>query len=88
MDDTAISGEWWPYELYGEKPARIAIGMPGLYGCTAIFIVSNKGVYTAHFWEWPVFWSDQQGLQETSDGHFKKYTVDALLQGGNKFPDV
>ncbi|CBF70112.1 hypothetical protein AN6134.2 [Aspergillus nidulans FGSC A4] len=88
MDDTAVSGEWWPYEPYGEKPARIAIGMPGLYGCTAIFIVSNKGVYTAHFWEWPVFWSDQQGLQETTDEHFKKYTVDALLQGGNEFPDV
>ncbi|WZH40824.1 meiotically up-regulated gene family-domain-containing protein [Fusarium acuminatum] len=32
-----------------------AAGVNGIYGCTAVLIVSNLGVYTSHIWETNVF---------------------------------
>jgi hypothetical protein len=32
-----------------------AAGVNGIYGCTAVLIVSNVGVYTSHIWEVPGF---------------------------------
>ncbi|KAH7461678.1 hypothetical protein FOMA001_g18746 [Fusarium oxysporum f. sp. matthiolae] len=35
-----------------------AAGVNGIYGCTAVLIVSNMGVYTSHIWENPCFIED------------------------------
>lgn len=46
------SGHWYA------APAphrRGAAGVKGLYGCTAIIIVSEVGAYIAHIWETPAF---------------------------------
>ncbi|KAJ4129846.1 hypothetical protein NW768_006816 [Fusarium equiseti] len=47
-----ISGHWF------DAPApnrRGAAGVKGIYGCTAIIIVSEVGAYISHIWECPAF---------------------------------
>ncbi|KAJ5470417.1 hypothetical protein N7530_007774 [Penicillium desertorum] len=46
-----VSAQWFEY------PSSVpsAVGVKGVYGCTAVLVASEKGVYIAHIWENPVF---------------------------------
>ncbi|KAL2816067.1 hypothetical protein BDW59DRAFT_166533 [Aspergillus cavernicola] len=69
-----VTGRWFEfgYEL-------TAMGIRGLSGCTAIIIVTNKGVYFAHIWEIPVFSTLYEG--PTPDDYFRENTFETLKVG-------
>ncbi|CAG8899671.1 unnamed protein product [Penicillium egyptiacum] len=46
-----VSAQWFEYPSCGHS----AVGVKGIYGCTAVIIASEKGVYISHIWENPVF---------------------------------
>lgn len=71
----AVSGFFFTF-----PPSGIgAFGVKGLYGCTALVIVSSKGVYLAHIYEVPVFLDDH--LDETDFDDWYKDTVESILDG-------
>ncbi|KAF6512737.1 hypothetical protein HZS61_007543 [Fusarium oxysporum f. sp. conglutinans] len=57
-----------------------AAGVNGIYGCTAVLVVSNVGVYTSHIWENPGFLNpvDQK---PTSDDFFETNVFKVLRDG-------
>ncbi|KAH7255976.1 meiotically up-regulated gene family-domain-containing protein [Fusarium tricinctum] len=57
-----------------------AAGVNGIYGCTAVLIVSNLGVYTSHIWEVPGF-LDRVDYKPTSDDFFKTNVFEVLRDG-------
>ncbi|KAL4928818.1 uncharacterized protein BDV17DRAFT_291146 [Aspergillus undulatus] len=67
-----LSSQWYQFET---KFIDIqAMGVRGLKGCTAVFIVSSQGVWISHIWENPNFrvWIDQANgiYAPTSDAEF------------------
>ncbi|KAK7927317.1 hypothetical protein PG985_004315 [Apiospora marii] len=38
---------------FGNQVNTLAVS--GLYGCTSVVVVSTKGAWASHFWEWPSF---------------------------------
>ncbi|KAG8358740.1 hypothetical protein FVEN_g3760 [Fusarium venenatum] len=57
-----------------------AAGVNGIYGCTAVLIVSNLGVYTSHIWEVPGF-LDAVDTKPTSDDFFETNVFKVLRDG-------
>ncbi|KAH7460521.1 hypothetical protein FOMA001_g19562 [Fusarium oxysporum f. sp. matthiolae] len=57
-----------------------AAGVNGIYGCTAVLIVSNVGVYTSHIWEVPGFLDPVDG-KPTSDDFFETNVFKVLRDG-------
>ncbi|RKK24173.1 hypothetical protein BFJ66_g17197, partial [Fusarium oxysporum f. sp. cepae] len=57
-----------------------AAGVNGIYGCTAVLIVSNIGVYTSHIWEIPCFF-DPVDQKPTSDDFFETNVFKVLRYG-------
>ncbi|GKU08628.1 unnamed protein product [Fusarium langsethiae] len=57
-----------------------AAGVNGIYGCTAVLIVSNVGVYTSHIWEVPGFF-DRVDKKPTSDDFFETNVFKVLRDG-------
>lgn len=57
--------------LWKDVPA--AIGLVGLYGCTAIVVASQKGAWIGHFWEKPHFTLD--------DRTFEVNVLDQIIKG-------
>ena len=70
-----VSAQWFEY------PSSIpsAIGVKGVYGCTAVLVVSEKGVYIAHIWENPVF--VDHGSNPTDDNSFTINAFNSLRDG-------
>ncbi|KAJ5146011.1 uncharacterized protein N7515_000575 [Penicillium bovifimosum] len=71
----STSGQWFGFPSY----CKYAIGVKGIYGCTLVIVVSEKGVYISHIWENPVFIDGC--CMPTKDDWFKKHTLDALRDG-------
>ncbi|RDL40026.1 uncharacterized protein BP5553_00005 [Venustampulla echinocandica] len=70
------SGIWYNYPNAG-----IAIvGVNGIYGCTAVVIASELGVYLSHIWEDPVFVTGDDQTP-TDDASFISNTFNALRDG-------
>ncbi|KAF5696408.1 hypothetical protein FMUND_15699, partial [Fusarium mundagurra] len=55
-------------------------GVNGIYGCTAVSIVSSMGVYTSHIWEIPGF-VDEVDRKPTSDDFFETNVFEVLRDG-------
>ncbi|KAB8290870.1 hypothetical protein EYC80_008507 [Monilinia laxa] len=69
------SGKWYNYPPSG----RASVGVNGLYGCSAVIITSEKGVYLSHTWEAPVFVTSD--WSETSDLDFETKAFSAIRYG-------
>ncbi|KAH7268194.1 hypothetical protein B0J15DRAFT_486468 [Fusarium solani] len=69
------SGHWFDYPAIGQGFA----GVNGIYGCTAVIIVSDKGVYLSHIWENPVFIDIDWNW--TDDESFNRNAFEALRDG-------
>ncbi|KAH8686198.1 hypothetical protein BGZ61DRAFT_392794 [Ilyonectria robusta] len=69
------SGHWFDFPQTGQGFA----GVNGIYGCTAVIIASERGVYLSHIWENPVFididWNP------TDDASFNANAFEALRDG-------
>ncbi|KAF5247456.1 hypothetical protein FANTH_6364 [Fusarium anthophilum] len=57
-----------------------AAGVNGIYGCTAVLVVSNMGVYTSHIWENPGFVVNID-RKPTSDDFFETNVYKVLRDG-------
>ncbi|KAI9866718.1 MAG: hypothetical protein M1813_000660 [Trichoglossum hirsutum] len=44
---------------YAFNNESVSTGVEGLHGCTALMVISQMGVYVAHFWERPQFHADR-----------------------------
>ncbi|KAF2233554.1 hypothetical protein EV356DRAFT_516164 [Viridothelium virens] len=64
---------------FDEVNARSAFGAKGLTGCTAVLIVSTRGIFGAHIWEFPTFVNS--GGRERPDDFFIQEGVDVLFNG-------
>ncbi|KAK7409426.1 hypothetical protein QQX98_008387 [Neonectria punicea] len=69
------SGHWFNYPETGQG----FVGVNGIYGCTAVIIASEKGVYLSHIWENPVF--IDSNWDATSDESFNSKAFEALRDG-------
>ncbi|KAJ5836581.1 hypothetical protein N7447_002607 [Penicillium robsamsonii] len=70
-----VSAQWFDYPSYGHS----AVGVKGIYGCTAVIIASEKGVYISHIWESPVF--VDEALNLTDDSLFTITAFNSLRNG-------
>ncbi|KAJ5775420.1 uncharacterized protein N7511_000431 [Penicillium nucicola] len=69
------SGQWFDFPAFGHSAA----GVNGIYGCTAVIITSEKGVYISHIWEVPVF--IHEDYSPTDDGYFVTAAFNSLRDG-------
>ncbi|KAF4972987.1 hypothetical protein FZEAL_9447 [Fusarium zealandicum] len=69
------SGHWFDYPETGQG----VVGVNGIYGCTAVIIASEKGVYLSHIWENPVFVDED--WNPSSDEYFNQNAFVALRDG-------
>jgi hypothetical protein len=70
------SGHWFN----APGPAgRGSAGVNGIYGCTAVMIVSNVGAYLSHIWENPVFIDKDWNFKP--DDEFNAKSFEALRDG-------
>ncbi|OBS28289.1 hypothetical protein FPOA_02230 [Fusarium poae] len=70
------SGHWFN----APGPAgRGSAGVNGIYGCTAVMIVSNVGTYLSHIWENPVFIDGDWNFKP--DDEFEAKAFNALRDG-------
>jgi hypothetical protein len=70
------SGHWFN----APGPAgRGSAGVNGIYGCTAVMIVSNLGTYLSHIWENPVFIDGDWNFKP--DDEFEAKAFNALRDG-------
>ncbi|KAL4777587.1 hypothetical protein BDW60DRAFT_202476 [Aspergillus nidulans var. acristatus] len=81
-----MAGMWFAFP----KKESTVLDIKGLYGCTSVIIVSSKGVYISHIWEKPtsINGDEKRQIYETEEEYFKKYSFDALTQGGGEFDNV
>ncbi|KAM5383716.1 hypothetical protein ACJZ2D_001705 [Fusarium nematophilum] len=70
------TGVWYDFVQAGQGFA----GVNGIYGCTAVIIVSDKGVYLSHIWENPVF--IDADWNPTDDLSFYFNAIYPLIHGG------
>jgi hypothetical protein len=70
-----VSAQWFEY------PSSVpsAVGVKGVYGCTAVLVASEKGVYIAHIWENPVF--VDHDFNPTDDNSFTINAFNSLRDG-------
>jgi hypothetical protein len=77
------SGHWFGAPGSGGKGSA---GVNGIYGCTAVIIVSDSGVYLSHIWENPVFidtdWNNKP------DDEFNAKAFEALRDGNDNVVSV
>ncbi|SPJ78516.1 uncharacterized protein FTOL_06905 [Fusarium torulosum] len=89
------SGHWFGAPGPGGKGSA---GVNGIYGCTAVIIVSDLGVYLSHIWENPVFidtdWNNKpddefnaKAFEALRDGNADAVSVAALV-GTDDAPGV
>ncbi|RGP73578.1 hypothetical protein FLONG3_6315 [Fusarium longipes] len=74
------SGHWFN----APGPAgRGSAGVNGIYGCTAVMIVSNLGVYLSHIWENPVFIDGDWNFKPEDEFQAKSFQAlrDGTLDG-------
>ncbi|OQD80182.1 hypothetical protein PENANT_c038G10160 [Penicillium antarcticum] len=69
------SGQWFDFPTFGHSAA----GVNGIYGCTAVIIASEKGVYISHIWESPVFIHGD--FSPTDDSYFVSTAFNSLRDG-------
>ncbi|KAF4342832.1 hypothetical protein FBEOM_3241 [Fusarium beomiforme] len=69
------SGTWYDFPIAG----RATFGVNGIYGCTAVIIVSSLGTYISHIWENPVF--IDSNWNPTSDAFFQQNSFAAIRDG-------
>ncbi|KAJ6002069.1 hypothetical protein N7522_007296 [Penicillium canescens] len=69
------SGQWFDFPTFGHSAA----GVNGIYGCTAVILASEKGVYISHIWENPVFIHGD--YSPTDDNYFVSTAFNALRDG-------
>ncbi|KAF2233075.1 hypothetical protein EV356DRAFT_503920 [Viridothelium virens] len=58
---------------------KSAVGVDELTGCTAVAVISSKGVFLSHSWESPFFRTEEG--EEQDDESFLGYTYNAILEG-------
>ncbi|KAH7009573.1 hypothetical protein EDB80DRAFT_775982 [Ilyonectria destructans] len=80
--DGNTSGHWFGFPDAGQGSA----GVNGIYGCTAVIIVSEKGVYLSHIWENPVFIDNY--WNPTDDASFSANAFEALRDGTPKAQSI
>jgi len=70
-------------EMIQFKDQVDALGIAGLYGCTAIVAVSEQGAWVSHFWEVPAFTHDVNiPLDPVLQGdQFQRDVIDAMKKG-------
>lgn len=62
------------FVAFDDKVQTLALS--GLYGCTAVIVVSRKGAWMGHFWEWPEF------VTEHADSiKFEAQVIDVMESG-------
>lgn len=59
------------------------VGIWGLYGCTAVIMVSTKAVWVAHFYEAPSFILDPPIDPVLQEAVFKRDVIDVIGPGDN-----
>lgn len=59
------------YQSWLDMPLHVYL--TGLFGCTAVAIVSRQGVWIGHFWESPSFFGD--------DAQFQTQVIGAIING-------
>ncbi|KAJ5794844.1 hypothetical protein N7457_001443 [Penicillium paradoxum] len=69
------SGQWFYHPLIGYS----AVGIKGIYGCTVMMVISEKGGYISHIWEEPVF--VDHNFNPSDDDSFTMNTFNALRDG-------
>ncbi|KXG49973.1 uncharacterized protein PGRI_059410 [Penicillium griseofulvum] len=70
-----VSAQCFNYPSFGHS----AIGVKTMYGCTAVIIASEKGVYLSHIWESPVF--VDEAFNTTDDRFFTITAFNSLRDG-------
>ncbi|KAF5002477.1 hypothetical protein FGRMN_302 [Fusarium graminum] len=73
-----VSGQWFPFPSRGFG----ASGVNGLFGCSAVIIVSNRGAYISHIYEDPVFMNED--YTPTSREEFRKNGFMVLRDGSEE----
>lgn len=74
--DGLASGHWYSFPDFGQ----MAVGVNGIHGCTAVLIITEKGVYFSHIWENPVFITGDN-WDSTDDASFTANAFNALRDG-------
>ncbi|KAF5664464.1 hypothetical protein FHETE_7055 [Fusarium heterosporum] len=72
-----VSGQWFGFPRSGYGAA----GVNGLFGCSAVIIVSNRGVYISHIWEDPIFIDEDFNPRSKEDFRRNGFKV---LRDGNE----
>lgn len=62
------------FVTFGDKVQTLALG--GLWGCTAVFVVSRKGAWLGHFWE-----ADTFSAHAADSDYFRDHILNALDTG-------
>lgn len=70
------TGKWFPFGT-----EKVVAGMSGVFGCTGVYVISNKGAYTAHIFEVPVFKPSAEATELASDSYYQKWTFDSIIHG-------
>lgn len=70
------SAQWYDFPA---RDYRVVAGVNGLFGCTSVIIISDKGVYVSHIWENPVF--EDANFIPTDDKVFLINAFNALRDG-------
>ncbi|KAL9090462.1 MAG: hypothetical protein Q9165_005223 [Trypethelium subeluteriae] len=73
---------------FGSSPFSSASGIKGVWGCTAVIVISSKGIFAAHIWENPAFIDDNE--VEAEEENFWFYSYESLAFGapssGDRMP--
>ncbi|KAM0543402.1 hypothetical protein ACHAO7_009388 [Fusarium culmorum] len=72
--------------FYFPKEGHAAAGVNGLYGCTAVIIASDMGVYLSHIWESPVF--GDINFVPSDDAYFTRQTIEIFRDGSSHAQSV
>ncbi|KAI5459540.1 hypothetical protein BGZ63DRAFT_359699, partial [Mariannaea sp. PMI_226] len=72
-----VSGVWYNFPTFGSGGA----GVNGIYGCTSVIIISEKGTYISHIWEIPVFIVPGTDYVPSDDQYFADNSYRALING-------
>ncbi|KAG5787654.1 hypothetical protein H9Q69_013279 [Fusarium xylarioides] len=75
--DQLTTGHWVGAPYYGGFGVA---GVNGIYGCTAVIIASDLGVYLSHIWERPGFINDDLWTN-TPDDEFESKVLNVLRDG-------
>lgn len=86
-----VSGKWIEFPKYPHD--KTVVGMRDLTGCTAVMIITSKGVFMAHIWE--TFFVDEESVPIGVDDfaeedvalvgvdEFDRNVIEPLISGGH-----